>query len=114
MGLNSAEPKDCIRSKCNSLDDDGWTPLHYASWYNQLAAVRVLIQEGQADVNAVVPSNKSSVLHFAAGCGHPKVVQFLLSSGARKDAMDAERKTPLSLCKELKQNQWASVVPLLE
>jgi len=55
----------------------------------------------------------STPLHYAAGCGHLPIVKLLLEHGASKEARDNEKRTPLSLCKEIKQNDWQQIVELL-
>eukprot|EP01122_Echinamoeba_exundans_P003986 TRINITY_DN14025_c0_g1_i1.p1 TRINITY_DN14025_c0_g1~~TRINITY_DN14025_c0_g1_i1.p1 ORF type:complete len:133 (+),score=24.79 TRINITY_DN14025_c0_g1_i1:27-425(+) len=99
----------------NAPDDEDsgfWTPLHYASWYNQPKIVKLLLDNG-AQVNAT--NNKNSTpLHFAAGVGNLEIVKMLLAHGANKAAVDKEKYTPLSLTKELKPDSWKEIVALLQ
>eukprot|EP01087_Luapelamoeba_hula_P004200 TRINITY_DN1413_c0_g2_i1.p1 TRINITY_DN1413_c0_g2~~TRINITY_DN1413_c0_g2_i1.p1 ORF type:complete len:202 (-),score=61.49 TRINITY_DN1413_c0_g2_i1:25-567(-) len=101
-----------IGAVCSAPDNDSWTPLHYAAWYDQLAAVKVLVEEGEANVNATTDTG-STPLHLAAGTGRAAVVEYLLSKGANRNPVDKERKTPLLLCNELQQGDWSKVVSLL-
>ncbi|MBS0544829.1 MAG: ankyrin repeat domain-containing protein [Proteobacteria bacterium] len=58
------------------VNQDGWTPLHYAAFEGRLALVDKLLAAG-ADVNALAP-NKSTPLMIAARNGHIEVVRRLL------------------------------------
>ncbi|WP_336759607.1 ankyrin repeat domain-containing protein [Paenibacillus sp. USHLN196] len=79
----------------NSENQDGLTPLGYASHFGQAGAVRVLLEHG-ADVNALshskisfIPSN--TALHAAlAGERSPEVIQLLLEHGASTSILDSD------------------------
>lgn len=58
-------------------------------------------------------SLKPSLVH-SAGCGRPEIVAELLHYGVVVDPIDAERKTPLQLCIELKENNWQAVTQILQ
>ncbi|MBN8441793.1 MAG: ankyrin repeat domain-containing protein [Thauera sp.] len=58
------------------INQEGWTPLHYAAFEGRLELLEKLLAAG-ADVNAVAP-NKSSALMLAARNGHVGVVRRLL------------------------------------
>lgn len=60
-------------------DENGYSPLHKASYSGQLELARWLITQG-ADVNAVSNAH-STPLHGAAFYGHPEVVRLLLEAG---------------------------------
>ncbi|WP_458125814.1 ankyrin repeat domain-containing protein [Paenibacillus sp. Z3-2] len=76
-------------------NQDGLTPLGYASHFGQAGAVRVLLEHG-ADVNALshsrisfIPSN--TALHAAlAGERSPEVIRLLLEHGASTSILDSD------------------------
>lgn len=53
-------------------------------------------------------------LDDVAGCGRAEIVQLLLDAGAQHNVTDAEKQTPLQLCNQLKEHEWARVVDLLQ
>jgi ankyrin repeat protein len=67
---------------------DGWTPLHLASFFGQLAAVRALLDAG-ADLHAVSRNSlKNTALHAATAGKHADVALLLLESGADDRVVD--------------------------
>jgi uncharacterized protein len=79
----------------NTENQDGLTPLGYASHFGQAGAVRVLLEHG-ADVNALshskisfIPSN--TALHASlAGERSPEVIRLLLEHGAFTSILDSD------------------------
>ncbi|KRT79627.1 Ankyrin repeat-containing protein [Oryctes borbonicus] len=73
----------CQLIKCeasvNSRDTAGYTPLHYASQNNYPSTVRLLVQVGNANIQARNTENGWVPLHEAASRGHKEVVKQLLS-----------------------------------
>lgn len=65
------------------VNQDGWTPLHYAAFEGRLELARRLLTAGAA-IDALAP-NKSSALMLAARNGHIDVVRALLRAGANLD-----------------------------
>ena len=65
----------------NVQDDDGWTPLHRASYDGALEVVRVLLEHG-ADVE-VKGEDGMTALQEAADYGRDKVVELLREHGAK-------------------------------
>jgi uncharacterized protein len=61
-----------------------------------LAAVKLLVEELKADVNAVNDRHENA-LHGAACRGADSVVQYLVDKGARLDVKDVEGMTPLDV-----------------
>ncbi|VDK73322.1 unnamed protein product [Litomosoides sigmodontis] len=86
----------CLTSynvNCHATAGRKSTPLHLACGYNQVRAVKILLEKG-ADVQAVdigglVP------LHNASSFGHLEVVNLLLEAGADAQAEDLWKFTPL-------------------
>jgi ankyrin repeat protein len=101
------------KSQARLLDDDGWEPIHYAAWYDQVAAVQVLLQFDPEVVNHTTVETLSTPLHYAAGTGHTAVCRILIERGAKVDPLDKEKNTPLVLARTLKENDWEGVVNLL-
>ncbi len=62
----------------NVKDDDTWTPLHYAAFYNKLDVCSELLLYSKIDVNI---TNKTGItaLHFAALNAHEYVVELILT-----------------------------------
>ncbi len=60
----------------NEKDEEGRTALHFASGYNELECMRVLL-DGGADVNAV-DVNENTALHYAAGYGNMDSAKLLI------------------------------------
>ncbi|XP_017482739.1 PREDICTED: DNA-binding protein RFXANK-like [Rhagoletis zephyria] len=74
-------------------DATGFTALHWAAYYGQLAAVRLLVDAG-ANVNAGAPEMVTPLLLAACG-GHNEVVRLLLEHGASSTHMDIVGNTAL-------------------
>jgi len=62
---------------------DGRTPLHFAADYGQLEVIEFLVEERNADVNAVDKHGITVVL-AAIWEGHTKCVEYLLKKGSAK------------------------------
>jgi uncharacterized protein len=76
--------KECIRdaSSINSPSKDGFTALHFACFFNQPEAARVLIESGAA-VDAVAANpTKVMPLHSAASARNLEAARLLLEYGA--------------------------------
>jgi uncharacterized protein len=61
-----------------------------------LAAVKIIVEELKADVNAVNDRNETA-LHGAVCRGADSVIQYLVDKGAKLDVKDVEGKTPLDV-----------------
>lgn len=99
----------------NEKDTDSWSPLHYACWYGELEAVKILVEEASAALD-VTNNAGSTPLHLAAATGHTSVVSYLLTQGdieAVKTALDNEGKSPLAVCLEFKMNDWQNTAQVL-
>jgi ankyrin repeat protein len=60
----------------NERDEEGRSALHFASGYNELECMTVLLEAG-ADVNAL-DVNENTALHYAAGYGNMESASLLL------------------------------------
>ena len=81
----------------NAVDDDeGDTPLHFASDNGHEAVVGALLA-AEADVNAVNEYPGNTPLHNASRYGHEAVVDALLAAGADVNAVNEEGNTPLDV-----------------
>lgn len=74
-------------------DNNGFTPLHWACYYGQLATVQSLIEAG-ANINEQAPEMVTPLLLAASG-GHHDIVRFLLERGANSRHMDIVGNTAL-------------------
>ncbi|VDP27528.1 unnamed protein product [Soboliphyme baturini] len=98
----------------NQPDRDSWTPLHYASWYGNLSAVKALLNYGNCSVNQR-NKNGSTPLHFAAWCGHRYVTELLLTHpDINVTIRDNDGKTPADLCDCVPKEDWLAVATLLK
>jgi ankyrin repeat protein len=88
MKLNDIRTvKKLIRRGCpvNVADDDGYTPLHWAAEYGNLALVQVILKKG-ADLSARTRSGWNAV-DLSKAEGHREVEEFLQS--CRHETMKA-------------------------
>lgn len=79
-----------------SWSPDGFTPLHYAAFFGQADAARILLERG-AEVQLVARNESIRVtpLHSAAAGGHTEIVKLLLEAGADPNAAQDGGFTPL-------------------
>lgn len=70
----------------DETDKNQLTPLHWACFYGQLSAVKILINCG-ANCTKLAPDHVSPLLLAAAG-GHHEIVKLLLQNGANPDHTD--------------------------
>ncbi|KAK7898927.1 hypothetical protein WMY93_019780 [Mugilogobius chulae] len=96
------------------LDSDHWAPIHYACWHGKVDATKLLLEKGNCNPN-LLNGQLSSPLHFAARGGHAEIVQLLLQHPEiDRHIEDQQKKTPLQVCEENKQNEWEETVKLLQ
>ena len=78
----------------NMTNDNGQTPLHYASSRNREDIAKCLLEAG-AHINAADKLG-NTCLHRAASRGHLSMVKLLLSEkGITIDSLDCQKNTPL-------------------
>ncbi|KNC80338.1 hypothetical protein SARC_07296 [Sphaeroforma arctica JP610] len=70
-------------SQIDTLDEDGWTPLHSASLSGYKDVVELLLAKG-ADID-VKANDGRTPLFSASETGHKDVVELLLAKGADID-----------------------------
>ncbi|KAK7951340.1 ankyrin repeat containing protein [Apiospora aurea] len=80
----------------DSLDVQHQTPLHYAAYYNDLEACKILL-DNLACPSAVDKLQGYTALHVAAKAGYADIVEVLLANDAYPDAETEEGTTALHL-----------------
>ena len=80
----------------NSLDSDGSTPLHCATWKGHAEVVAFLLSAG-ANVNSHNLNDHwgTTPLHAAAHANQAAIAQLLIDHGAEVNARDMNGKTPM-------------------
>jgi len=79
-----------------------WSPLHYASKYNQLSVMKVLLGQKNIDINARTHYNETA-LHNAVQLGDYKAVNLLLAkTGIDINIANNRKVRPLDVAKQLK------------
>ncbi|XP_005534272.1 PREDICTED: NF-kappa-B inhibitor beta [Pseudopodoces humilis] len=82
------------RAQLESVNYDGYTPLHVAVLRRDLELVQLLLRAG-ADPDRPEPSCGRSPLHLAVEAQSPEVAECLLRGGARPDPRTFSGFTPL-------------------
>ncbi len=76
-----------IENRVNEKDEYNRTPLMWAAWEAELAALKALIKDG-ADVNAVDSLGRTPLI-LAALAKRPDIVKELIENNANADAVDS-------------------------
>lgn len=93
--LSDEQVKAALAAKTIDLpDQNGFTALHWACYYGQVATVAQLLATRQVDVGRLAPDLVSPLLLAASG-GHHEVVRLLLQHGANARHSDIVGNTPL-------------------
>ena len=77
----------------HAKDNNGWTPLHWASYRGNLKMAQLLIEKG-ADVNAK-NYHGNTPLYWASFKGYLEITQLLIEKGADVNVINKEGWTPL-------------------
>lgn len=85
--------KTATKRDANRRDEDGMTPVHYASSCGNVEALRLLVSKG-GDPDRP-NQDGSTALHLAASCGQLNCLSFLTNFGANIWALDNEGRTAL-------------------
>lgn len=98
LNRDTAEPLEGLLARGAPADRptrlERGTPLHWAAEQSNVRAVQILLDHG-ADLHAQEIAG-ATPLHLAAGrSGDPETVRLLLARGARVDALNRVRMTPL-------------------
>uniref|UniRef100_H2ZLC2 Uncharacterized protein n=1 Tax=Ciona savignyi TaxID=51511 RepID=H2ZLC2_CIOSA len=81
-------------------DHDGWPPVHYACWYGQGDAVKILLDEGGCDPN-ICNRNETSLIHLAAGCGCYNIIRMLIDHPfLDRHVFDKQGRSPIECCEQ--------------
>lgn len=86
------------------LDEEGWSPLHYAAWNGISDSISLLLCAGADVATRTGESRNTTALHYAAGMGHIDCVRLLLDAGADAAAQDAEGWTPGRVAEEMSRD----------
>lgn len=83
-------PKQLINKK----NEDGTTPLIFATWVGKLEIVKLLVENG-AHVNDKELDTGTTAILTASSKGYYEILRFLLTNGANKESEDNKSQTPL-------------------
>jgi hypothetical protein len=78
----------------NESDSNGWTPLMYAVWKNNINAAKYLIESG-ADINAMDKHKDKNALLIASNYSMIEMIKMLIEKGANMESTDYYGDTPL-------------------
>ncbi|KAJ3193208.1 hypothetical protein HK101_005225 [Irineochytrium annulatum] len=133
---HGASVEDGLDSEAKEPEKPGFTPLHYASLYGNLAIVQYLLRKCNA--NAMIDDTGATALHAAARgiipvetddsyaeaeeakgihvnrrANHAAVIKALVKAGVNVNSLDSQRKTPLDYATTSKQVELAKVLKRL-
>lgn len=78
----------------NALNEEGFTPLHYAAKNKHRDIVAILLKSG-ADVSIPTVKDKRYPLHLAASAGDLEITKMLVEAGADINSREIDDETPL-------------------
>lgn len=107
--MSDPDPSSRVFRKCvsfDSMDENGWTALHWAAATNNVEVARALIEFGgrvfletrtqkKVEFNGMFIWASLTPLHIAAVAGSLLVAQILVEAGANVNALDNLSGTPL-------------------
>ncbi len=79
--LNELGQQSSVQSDINTLDSEGYAPLHRAALSDDLERTRTLLSQG-ANINITNSNGHHTALQIAAHRGNASIVRLLLQSGA--------------------------------
>ncbi len=82
----------------NAVDENGFTPLMYASIIGDVSIIEMLLDNG-ADVNAQNQSGATALM-LAAKYNHMKTCKMLVQSGANAKLQTTNRQTAVSIASQ--------------
>lgn len=96
----------------DSVDEDGYTPLHRAAYSNNVDIAKILIKYG-ANVNAQTEF-KWTPLHSAVKWSNAEVAALLLQHGADVNALSEGQQTPLHIAATVSNCRNTAMTLLLD
>jgi ankyrin repeat protein len=103
--LNRAKALVARGATINQL---GWTPLHYAAAKGQLPVIEFLLQQG-ALPNSPAPNGESPIM-MAASAGAIDSVQLLIKAGADPTAIDMNGNDAITIARDKGHTQLAQAL----
>ncbi|CDW90763.1 non-atpase subunit of the 26s proteasome [Stylonychia lemnae] len=92
------------------LNKFGWTALHAACFYGQIAIVQYLVEQLNADVNNTNQNGWNSLI-FAIFGGHLDVIDYLLyETPIRLDLLDKQNMDALTISKEIDDQEVVDLI----
>lgn len=96
----------------DSVDEDGYTPLHRAAYSNNVDIAKILIQYG-ANVNSRT-EYQWTPLHSAVKWSNAETAAFLLQHGADVNAISEGQQTPLHIAATVSNCRETAMTLMLE
>ena len=87
----------------NKQDETGYTALYWATYTGYVGCMRILLDVGRANVNALSYRSRTA-LHIAAYTGHLEAAALLIERGAKVNLVNVYRDTSLDRAHQAFQN----------